>query len=547
MDVKQLLNLFTVAENNHRLWDSEWEEVARYMLPKSGGFYNTTPMLNIPKDTSEIYNSTPRISLRKASGALYAYSANPHTNWFSFEIPTKKSSITSYNDLIKKQSIKDYMAELTRLHVTHLNRALTSSLRYAYEEMVAFSTTGILLNEEEDGTITSHNIELKNLYPLSGGEGKVDTIFRRLELTPQQAASKFGKEALSNTVQSRLDSKQAYDKKDLYLHVIYKRDTSAIDPEVLGGENMPWASVYVDKQNSHIVKESGYPEQPFIIGCLSPIAGQIFGNSPGMDALPAVRSLNKLSYQQLEVGDSALAPAYNVPSGLYKNQLNLNSYALNYYDPERATNNRLAEPISNYAGYQIGTDMISRQEEKVKESLYDLVVLAPTGNTAYEAQQAQISQMILMSPWNYSLEEYFYRPAIQRIKGILERKNALPEMPEELRTYLGNTPLSIVFDNPLAKASQFTTVQAMDRVLQIAGNLAPIGGMDMVDVYTSIELYRELNGAPREMLFSVEQANRKKQEREKAQAEQAQQAQQVAGAEQLSSAYKNIADAERPR
>lgn len=549
--VQSLNNTFKVAENKHKYWETEWEEAARYMLPKAGGFYDANVNLeHIPKDTSDIYNPIPRVALRKASGALYAYSANPSSEWFYKQIPAKKQTKGryTYSDLIKRQDVKDAIEERSKILRKQVNLALNSSIRYAFDEMLAFSTSGIFINEEEKGpqAATSYNMELRNLYPLANGDGKVNCVFRKIALTPQQAANKFGVENLSDAMRDQLKNGQGLEKEVTFLHAVFKRDEYDIDPETPGGKNMPWASVYFDKGSSHIVKEDGFPEQPFGIGCLSPIAGHIFGNSPGMDALPAIRSLNKLSAQQLELGDSALAPSYQVPRGVFKRRINLNPYAVNYYDPHALGNNRLIEAINQYSGYHIGVDMIRAQEEKVKEALYDLIIQAPEANNVYGQQQGYINQLIMMSPWNHSLENYLYFPIISRVDAILRRRNMYPPLPAILEEYLEEDSLQIVFDNPLAKAAKFPQIQAMDRTAQMAGNFAPVGGMDMINIDRTIELYRDFNGAPNEMLNSREEAKKIRMDRQKQQQEmmKAQQTkEEIESAEKLSNAYNNVAKA----
>lgn len=545
----KLKKTIEVAEKKHRLWESEWEETARYMLPKSGGFYDAANTINVPKDTSQIYDPTARVSIRRSSSALYAYSANPHTEWYSLAIPPKGGNDISYDDLVKNSEVKSFIEELSRVNRNYLNAALAPILRYAFDEMIAFSSTGVLLKESDGPEVMSaHNMELKNLYPLSDGDNKVNFIARRLQLTPQEASNEFGFDNLSDPVKESLRSTQGLDKEHTYYHVIYKRDQYMIDPDTPGKKNMPWASVYLDKSHSHIIKEDGYEEQPFGMGCIAPLGNNIFGNAPGTDALPGVRSLNKLASQQLEIGDTALAPAFNVPRGVYTKQLNLNPYALNYYHPDRAAGGQLANAINTYAGYTVGKDVINDQRMIVKEALYDLIVDNPTGDSTYEVQQGFINQLILMSPWAYPLNKNFFKPLAQRAFSILSRKKLLPEPPQILVDYLNGAPLQINFDNPLTRASQFHQLQAIDRTLQFAGSLAPVGGMFMVNVFKAIELYRKFTGAPPEILYSISEAEKRKKDTEKAQAKalEAQEKQgQINALETLSKSYKNAAGAER--
>lgn len=546
--LEKLLGLYKIAKNKHQLWESEWEEVARYALPKSGGFYDANT-LNMPKDTSHIYDPTPRIATRRSSAALYAYSANPVTKWFHYAVPILKTSKTAYKDIIGNSDIKAYLEDIADTHRSYLNSALITSERYAFDEMIAFGVSGIFLQEVEGSEIlSSFNLNLKDMYALNDGNGRATTVFRKIMLNPVQAVDKFGRDKVAKEVLDSLEIMTNIDKESEYIHCVYKRSTYDIIPDLPGQLNMPWASVYIDTSNKHLISEGGYEEQPFGIGRLGPVGQEVYCNSPGIDALPAMRSLNKLASQQLEAGDSAFNPAYNVPIGVYRGALNLNPNAINYYNPDLAAGGALASPINKVSGYQVGKDVLADQREMVKQSMYDLVVESSSdSNTTYGQQQDQIRQLILMSPWNASLEADFFKPLIKRSFGILYRRGAIPAPPPALAEYLDGKPLEIVLDNPLSRAANFPQLQAMDRLLQVSGNLAQLGAMDKIDIDETIDMYREFSGAPLRMVRTNAAAKKLRDDRAKQQQEAMkaqQEMEQANAAPKLADAYKKFKEAE---
>jgi hypothetical protein len=426
---------------------------------------------------------------------------------------------------------------------------MISTQRYAFDEMIAFGVSGIYIKEEPTAEMFSaYNIPLRDLYVLTGAGNKVTFMFRKITMNPIQAAEQFGIEKLSAPVKEKLSLSADLESEDEYIHCVYKKSAYEIIPEIKGKKAMEWASVYVDKTNNHLVLEDGVPEQPFGIGRLGPVGTDVYCNSPGIDALPDVRSLNKLSAQQLETGDVAFNSPYNIPIGVYRGPLNLNPNAANYYYTDQAAGGALASPIAKYSGYSIGKDVLVDRRELVRQSMYDLVVEDTSAGNTYEAQQNQIKQLILMSPWNASLEADLFKPIIIRSFNILLRRGVLPEPPEELIKYLGNQKLEIVIDNPLSRAANFYQLTAIDRVLQVGGNLAQVGGMDKINIDATIDIYREISGAPLKMMYTDAEVKKKRAERAKKEEEMMRLQQQQAelkGAGDASKAYKNIMEAQQ--
>ena len=95
---------------------------------------------------------------------------------------------------------------------------------------------------------------------------------------PSQAAvDKFGKENVSNDLVKKAQ-KTPFDEVEL-VHVIRPRND--FDPQKLDKKNMPFQSIYMEYETSHIISIGGFKENPYVIPRYLKSSTEIYGRSPG--------------------------------------------------------------------------------------------------------------------------------------------------------------------------------------------------------------------------------------------------------------------------
>lgn len=542
---RQLLKRFTEAKNKRQQYLSIWQEVANYTLPYRGGFYDVAPNTGAIStfDThAEIYDDTAQNALTKAASAMYSYTANPATQWFDFTLvgaPAKPGkNAPNVPELLSNHDIKTYLETLARITCETINSALSTPLHGFCQELLAFAVSGFLILEDyTNKLINIQPVSAKDLFVLNDVYGGVGEVYRSVILTNEQAVSLFG----HGLDQSVLDAaKENPLKERVFIHAVLPR--AMYDPNAKDKLNMPIASYWIDYQSRKVVLESGYEEFPFAVGRINVPAGYIYGFSPAMNVRHTIKSLNKLVKQKLNAGDLALTPAMNVPIDTYLNPLSMKPAALNYHEADAAYR---AEPMHTIGNFQINIETIQDAREQVRQGLMiDLINQTDKDNT-YQAMQEQLLQLRLMSPWQGNLERDALRPLIVRVFNILRRRGGVfPEPPAELEeAYKVGVQLSIEYQSPLAKAQRHFDVAATERTLAFGGQLAQVGGMEVVNVEEAMRTYAELLGAPKKILYSQSQLKQKRKEEARAQQEMLAQQQQIQQAQMLQAGVQTARDA----
>ena len=544
---RQILKRFNEAKKERAQFNSIWQEVADYVLPYRGGFYemaDTGECIALRDKNPEIYDDTGTNALVKSASALYSYTANPATRWFYFTLApadsnglkniskkkaSPKASRLALLNILKNGEVKRWLEETTDIVSSYINRNTSSTFHCTCQEWLAFAESGcIVLEDYSSKVLTFHPISVKDMFILNAADGSVGEVYRVCRMTNEQAYATFG-EQVGRIVKNEIVNSSL--KKRVYIHAIIPR--AVRDPKKKDVFNMPIASYWIDYQSKELVLESGYEEMPCGVGRLNVPPGYTHGFSPAMNIRHTMASLNKLCKQRLTAGDMALTPPLNVPLDTYTNPIALKPAALNYYDPDAGS---LASPINATGSFQIALDSITDAREQVRQGMMiDLIEQTDKDNT-YQAMQEQLLQLKLMSPWQGNLERDYFSPIVRRVFNILYRRGGiLPDVPAILVEAIkaGTVSMNIEYCSPLAKAQKHFSVTAIEQVVAMAGGLAQFGAIDIVNVEEIVRLYTELIGAPTKVLKTEEQLAEERQAQAQMKMQQQQMAMQMAQMQQL--------------
>ena len=542
---RQLLKRYNEAKNKRQQYVPIWQEVANYTLPYRGGFYDIAPntgAIQVFDKSAEIYDDTAINALTKAASALYSYTANPATVWFGFGLVAAPAARgkkgINVQDLLNQHDIKTYLETLARITCEVINASLSTPLHGFCQELLAFAVSAFLILEDySNKLINIQPVSAKDLFVLNDVYGGIGEVYRSVILTNEQAVSLFGGGLDASVID---DARENPLKERVFIHAVLPR--GYYNPEVKDKLNMPIASYWIDYQSQKVVLESGYEEFPYSVGRINVPAGYVYGFSPAMNVRHTIKSLNKLVKQKLNAGDLALTPAMNVPIDTYLNPLSMKPAALNYHEADAG---HRAEPMHTIGNFQINIETIQDAREQVRQGLMiDLINQTDKDNT-YQAMQEQLLQLKLMSPWQGNLERDALKPLIIRVFNILRRRGGVfPEPPAALEeAYRNGVQLSIEYQSPLAKAQRHFDVSATERTLAFGGQLAQVGGMEVVNVEEAMRTYAELLGAPKKILYSEAEMRKKRKEQAAMQQAMMQQQEQLQQAQMLQAGAQTARDA----
>ena len=506
-------------------WFLHWQELTAYLLPRNGRYFQQDRNKGW-KRHNNIYDNTGTRALKTLGAGLMGGLTSPARPWFRLG--------TSDSDLMEYAPVKLWLSQCTRIMLDIFARSNTyRALHGSYLELGAFGTSAALEREDFDRVI--------HQYPLTVGEyclgtdwqGRVNTIYREFEKPVVEVVGEFGLANCSSAVRS-LYERGSLDAWIPIVHVIEPR--SARDSSKKDAANMPFCSVYFelggDPQTP--LRESGYKEFPGLCPRWDLAGGDIYGNSPGMEALGDIKQLQQEQLRKSQGIDYMTNPPLQVPTTLKNREVERLPGGVTYYDATNAT-----QGIKTMFDVRLDLNHlladIQDVRERVRGSFYaDLFLMLSNQSdsrmTATEVAERHEEKMLMLGPVLERLHDELLDPLVSRTFTRMIETGLVPPPPQELQGQEVNVELISM----LAQAQRAIATNGVDRFV---GNLGAIAAFkpDIIDKFNAdswADRYSDMLGVDPEMIVPGDQVALIRQQRAQAQqaAQQAQVAEQQAAA-----------------
>lgn len=312
--------------------------------------------------------------------------------------------------------------------------------------------------------------------------GLVDTNYRKTALTVAQLVTEFGIDKVSEKVRKHWEDGKLTTNVDV-IHAIEPRDVFMVGAKL--GKNMKFASVHMEVDSKKILRESGYHEFPCMIPRWSRLPGSVYATGPVSDALPDLRTLNKMVELDLMGTETVLAPPMIAEND---GVLNTNNIKIGPRKILVANSVDSIKPLLTGGQPDVAEVKIARLQAKIRKTLMadQLPPLEGQTKTAYEwSVRVQMLRQML-GPMFGRFQAEFLQPLVERCFGIAWRANiasrfALVGRPPE--SMLGRN-FTVRYLSPLARAQREEEIASMDRFeADLAATAQNTQRADILDIY----------------------------------------------------------------
>ncbi len=457
-----LLERYRRLKDDRRTWDAHWQDIAEVMLPQRADF--TGAHVAGAKRTDAIFDGTPLLAVRGLAAAIDSMVKPKTTRWFSIR--------TADPALAEDDAVKDWLerAEAVTFAAVYERRAgFVQRSGEVDADLAAFGTGALLISENRtlDG-LAFRSIPLHRLYLAESEAGDIDTAFIRLDLSARQAAQRWGRERLGDAVRAALAGNRP-DQRFEFVHAILPR--AERDPRRRDNRNLPFASTVVDVKAERIVSESGFHEFPLAVPRWDTRAGEVYGRSPGMLALPDALTLQQMGKTILKAGQKAVDPPIIAPNdGLIKSA-QLFPGGIVTYDARSAVKLGGRKPVDTLditGNIPIGREMQQDVREQIFAAFFRNVLNLPVDRptmTATEVIERKEEFVRTIGPVFGRLENDYAGPVAERVFAILLRLGRFPVPPPILQ----GREVRFEYANPVQKVrQQIETLGAVRTIEMIA-------------------------------------------------------------------------------
>ena len=487
----ELIRKYEELLSGRRNFESYWQSLHDYFYLESQDV-NKSYSPGTELDPTYLWDSTTLESADVFASGFMNYLTPPTSKWFRLRHKDPKLS--------EKKAIGDFFEAVT----DEVNYAINRSNFYdqmfpSYKSSGVYGTSLIFAEEDDRDDVRFYNIPLKQVVLVEDAKGRVVEYFIEFEYTALQAASRWGREALSGEMQKEIEDR-APDKKHKFLLFIGKRNIREV--EKFDKKNLPIAATWIDVKGKKVVEEGGYNEFPAMAHRFDKRPFIPWGFSPAMKALPVARLLNAVAKTNLRTMMKNTDPPIALPDNAFLAPFNMNPRAINYYKKD-AMSGKDMFPFGNYGNPEVGINAVEYYSSKVKSLMYNDIFLA-FNNITKEMNNPEVMErinekMTMLGPAVGRYLAEVLNPIVQRTIGILWRRGKLPEPPDEIFTGAG---YEIDFVGALAQAQRRSELNTLATGLTMVGQMAQFSPevLDKINSDNVVDEVWSITGAPVQVL-----------------------------------------------
>ena len=431
--------------------------------------------------------------------------------------------------LNKQRGVKLYFEAVTRALFKYRYKAISNfsaNNQGVYRGLGAYGTGGMFI-DAFDGTLTGErglrykNVPLGELFLRENHQGLNDGFIRWFRLSAEQAYGKWGH---LDTFPAQLipalksNSQMMFN----FLHRVCPR--TDVDFDRLDYRGKPWASYYICIESKSLLSEGGYHTMPLAASRYNQTPGEIYGRSPAMDVLPALKTLNAEKRTFLKQGHRAADPVlFTADDGVVDASMRPGALNKGGVTPD----GKLLVQALPTGNIQISKEMMAEEKALINDAflvtLFQVLTETPQ-MTATEVIERTNEKGILLAPTVGRQQSEYLGPMIDREIACLSEQGLLPPMPPVMREAKG--AYETVYTSPLSRAMRAQEAAGFIRTLETVKELVNITQdmslLDPFDFGTAIPAIAEIQAVPASWMASDEQIAGKQKARAQREQQQAQ-------------------------
>jgi len=490
---------WSVLKTERSTWFPHWQEISTVLQPRLGQFLVSDANRG-EKRHNNIYDNTATRALRILSSGMMAGVTSPARPWF--RLTTADPELTEYH------SVKLWLADVRRIMLDVFARSNTyRALQTCYEELGCFGTAVTIPLPNFDNVIHHYPCTIGQYALATDAEGRVNTLFRELSKTVHELVGEFGWDNVSGTVQN-LWNNGNLDAWIPIMHVIEPRADR--DRTKSDAKNMPYRSCYYEQGTPPNVylREGGFKRFRPLAPRWQTNANDIYGYSPGMEALGDIKQLQHEQLRKAQGIDYMTKPPLQVPSAMKGREINQLPGGVNYLDIAAAGGQSIGSLFEvrldlNHLLADI-QDVRQRIESTFYADLFLMIAQSDKNMTATEVAERHEEKLLMLGPVLERLHDELLSPLVGGTFEDALAAGILPVPPPEMN----GMPVRVEFISTLAQAQRAVSTTALDRYVGTLGTVASFKPtvLDKFDADKWADAYADALGVDPDLIVSSEEA-----------------------------------------
>lgn len=441
-------------------FETHWQEIAQRMIPNEAPYFNAFGQVREQgeKRTQFVIDSTAVLALGRFAAILDSLLTPRNQTWHRV-----KASDPSLN---KQRDVQVWFDELNQLLFKYRyapKANFSSQNQKNYRALGAYGTGSLFIDElDKEPGIRYRYIHLAQIYFQENHQGIVDKAMRYFPLTARQAYQKWG-DKCGDEIKSKLSTSP--DAQYWFLHAV--EPNTELSYGRADHKGMEYSSCYVGIQGQTLLQEGGYQTFPYAISRYEQFDNEVYGRSPAMDILPAVKTLNEQKKAMLKQAHRTLDPVLLAHDDGVVDAFNLRPGSINA-GGVTADGRPLIHALPT-GNIQVGKESMDDERALIKDaflsSIFQILTETPQ-MTATEVMERTREKAILLAPTIGRQQSEYLGPMIDREIDLLAKQGLLSPMPQALVEARGHYKTE--YDSPLTRAQRAEEASGLMRTLESA-------------------------------------------------------------------------------
>lgn len=557
---RRILERYEKLKAEKAPWLDSWQLIGEYVMLRKQNFNAEFTAGDFM--TGKIFDGTAgyanHLMASSLIGALWPNGAKT----FRIEPPDNMDE-----KIAKKKDVKAYYAAVSKRIAAIMDNPkagfLTSLEEYMLDQgSFGISGIGVFKNEgpnKHEVPIRFVALDAKKIAIDEGADGFVDTVYIEREITIRQLVQEFGLDAVSKKVREEYERGRGSDRKVKVLQAIEPRLDARYGG--FGNANMPVASIHLEMENPHILKESGYWEMPVFITRFWKANNEKYGRSPAWEAMSDILEANAMREAAMIATEKMLDPPLLVDQdGIAGGgTIDTSAGAINvkYVDGHMGDRGKVVEPLITVGEMTTTFQNIKELREHIFRHFFIDRLLDLNNEQRMTLGEANIRNELrgqsLGTIYARQIAELFNR-VIERVFNIMSELGLLGVVAgsaeEQMLLDAGITPIyipdavlelmigdheayKISFISPAARIMRAEELTGIQRTIEFVAAVAPLQPeiLDNIDFDAMVRAVQDLTGAPSYIIKAIDEVAEMREKRAQQQAEMAQMQAQQIGAE----------------
>lgn len=533
---KRVESLRSQLTQERASWSSHWQDLADYLAPWRGRFLASpsSERNSGRKRNSKIITSHGRLAARTLASGMSTGITNATRPWLR---------LTTFDpDMLEYGPVKEWLGTVeAAMYDTFRKAAIYNTLHVGYGDIGVFGTAAVAIEEDAETIIRASTLPIGSYALSANHRGIVDTCSRHFSMTVRQIAERFGLEAMSTTVR-RLWDRSAYEQWVEVCHLIHPNPEH--DGQSAYAQHKRYSSCYHEAggDTRAFLSRSGYDRFPILCPRWEVDGEDVYGHSPGMDALPDVRQLQSMVKKKGRAVEKMIDPPTVAGPDMRNSTVNGVPGGVTFanFRDGRPSVTPLYQIDPRVQELRADIDEVKKDVSRAFfEDLFQMLALSDQRQpiTAREVEERHAEKLIMLGPVLGRLDDDLLNPLVDLTFDALLKREAVPPPPDELQGQV----LKVEMVNVLAQAQRQMGIGGIESLLGLAGQVALYSPeiVDKIDLDEAVEEYGDKLGVSPRIIRSEEKVAALRQQR----AQQQQQAQTLAAVREGAGAAKDLAAA----